>query len=197
MKRPIVLAVTALLMCSSLGITAAAEEISETAETPITIQIMERDLAIKSVETPSFGQVSLNSKVQTVTSKKDLVIQVHDKRQKMSPWKLTYSFTPATIQELLEEPVGYKVDAGNLSVVDADGKTKAVPTAEYQSHAFDNQTKLIKTGELVQLTELSHTNETLYEYRVPKESISFEIPAGTKPGNYDGTQTIHLYDVPN
>lgn len=169
-------------------------------ETGITVNILERDLSIRKVQVPSFGKHTLTGNEQTVKSSQDLVVRLKDKRLSNDSWRLTYTFHPSEVADEHQQNLVFNVGEGILSeVIEQDGVESFVthPTENYQAHAIRQNHVGSGTSDILTLHEGDKEKVTMYEYRVAKEDISFEIPAGIKAGEYHGTQVLRLIDAPS
>lgn len=181
--------------------TVAASEMTGRAESGISITLIERNLAINRVETPSFGKQVRNGKDQVFTSQSDLVVRVRDNREVRSPWKLSYSYQGGAVADGVAEDVIYRIAKGTLSVIkEIDKREVATPVDKENYDAsvveVNHKQRDAANNDLLQLNEVVEDSGTLYEYRVAKEDISMEIPKELEKGIYHGTQTLRLYNVP-
>lgn len=181
--------------------TVDASELTGKTESGISVTLIERDLAINKVETPSFGKQVSNGKDQVFTSQSDLVIRVRDNREARSPWKLSYSYQVGTVADEVAEDVIYRIAKGSLSVIgEVDKREVAIPVDKenYDASVVEVHHKQREAvgNDLLQLNKVSEDSGTLYEYRVAKGDITMAIPKELEKGIYHGTQTLSLHNVP-
>lgn len=181
--------------------TVDASEATGKTESAISINLVERDLAINRVDTPSFGKQSRNGKDQVFTSQSDLVIRVRDDRESRTPWKLSYSYQVGTVADDVAENVVYRIAEGTLSVIsEVDKREVATPVDKENYDASVVEVHHMQRDavgkDLLQLNEIAEDSGTLYEYRVAKGDITMAIPKELEKGIYHGTQTVRLYNVP-
>ncbi|MDT2757550.1 hypothetical protein P7G51_09190 [Enterococcus asini] len=189
-----------ILLFGAQATVEASETVGKT-ESGISITLLERDLAINKVETPSFGRQLCNGKDQVFTSQRDLVVRVKDNREARSPWKLSYRYQGGTVSDKVARDVIYRIAEGALSVIEEVDKNEvATPLAKKNYVAsvveVDHKQREAVEQDLLQLQEVAEDSGTLYEYRVAKEDISMEVPKELTKGVYHGTQTVCLYNVP-
>lgn len=201
MQKLLLLSGLGLMCFGAQGSADAAEnpETSNNLESGITINILERDLSIRHVQSPSFGKQTLTGETQTVQSSRDLVVRIKDMRLSGDPWKLSYTFQPSEVADEHKEHLVFKIGMGTLSqvitegdvesfVVESDDNYRASPIR--RNHIGETTSNLLT---LFQGNEV----ETVYEYRVPKEDITMDIPAGIEAGEYHGTQVLSLTNAPS
>lgn len=181
--------------------TVDASEATGKTESAISINLVERDLAINKVETPSFGKQVRNGKDQVFTSQSDLVVRIRDNRESRTPWKLSYSYQVGTVADEVAEDVVYCIAKGTLSVIkEVDKREVATPVDKenYDASVVEvhHKKRDAANNDLLQLKEVVEDSGTLYEYRVAKGDITMAIPKELEKGIYHGTQTLRLYNVP-
>lgn len=167
-------------------------------ESAISITLKERDLTIQSVQLPDFGKQMLNGKAQVFKSKQDLVVRVKDKRMSTAPWTLRCVFKPGASLEPYQEGITYRIGEGTLSTVVMDKKERIIPLARerYETNSVAINDESENSTSLVKLVQGNSEQETMYEYRVKKNQIVLEIPAGMPAGIYEGAQVVLFTDVP-
>lgn len=196
-----------LLLLSGVGLLAFGSQVSveatentENHETGIIVNILERDLSIRHVQPPSFGKQTLTGEKQVLQSNRDLVVRIKDKRMSTDEWKLRYTFQPSEVAEEHQENLVFKIGEGTLSeVINQEGKESFVakPDEVYTANAIRRNHLGDATSNLLTVHVGDAEKITMYEYRVPKEEITMEIPAGIAPGEYHGTQVLRLINAPS
>ena len=181
--------------------TVDASEMTGRTESGISITLIERNLAINRVETPSFGKQVRNGKDQVFTSQSDFVVRIRDNREARTPWNLSYSYQVGTVADEVAEDVVYRIAKGTLSVIkEVDKREVATPVDKenYDASVVEvhHKQRDAANNDLLQLKEVVEDSGTLYEYRVAKGDITMAIPKELEKGIYHGAQTLRLYNVP-
>lgn len=190
------------LMCfgGQAGVDASENtEIPNNLESGITINILERDLSIRHVQPPSFGRQTLTGEAQTVQSSRDLVVRIKDKRLSGDSWSLSYSFQPSEVADEHQEQLIFKIGAGTLSqvITEEDAESFIAESKENYEASPIRRNHIGETTSNLLTLHQGNEEETIYEYRVPKEDITMDIPVGIEAGEYHGTQVLSLTNAPS
>lgn len=155
--------------------------------TTIEVEIKDNELMLGKVQTLNFGTHRVSSKQSSYQATQDLTIQIIDKRvTKKTPWQVYYQLSDfygsdsSSFYATLHFRSGYllaKTTKGRVKIRNLKIKTG---TDKYELFEFQSNT----------------SEDSIYEFVIPKQDIYLTIPADINAGKYEAVQIITLQNVP-